>query len=1012
MEFQEAENRYRGLEQQRREGRLSPQAYREALHQLRVLDDVGRLWMLQEHTGEWHVFDGEQWRPAKPPSRRRPLPASPRPRHRQVMHPGAPSKSQRKPAVGWIVAGCAGVLIAGVICVVGGLLILGLPEGTEEEVWETTVLGAAGGALQVEDLTVTFGPDALPEESEVRGRLFADVVEVATARQETTLEDAWLIPVAPIYEVELPAGLPLGETVGVSVPYDPALLGDADPRGLVGATWNGAWWQRWPSEVDTGAQRVTFAVDHFSPVTVLWEEPQMMAPDDPTAGPSPSGYIPRWLSHSTADGRFTIRYRRDGANAVLRDGEQYQSVEHGGVGDPSVPFFVRDLEIYLSEAWDRILTLGYEMPPQDAFPIEVRIQDLNRGILERTGLVKEGERKKTVDGATGSYGPLYIDNRLHEESGPRAPDQVWKRLKATATHELYHVVQRYNPSFPTWFYEASAVYLEWLLFDAEFEGMISQEYVIPKADFLTVGMWSGSIDAHYAKGAFLIYLHEMYGAQCDDVVVDGVYPFGGSSEGIYIAGLKNTNMEAALLGAARRCSGDDSLAWEEVFTDFAHRYYVRWHEWPTASDLVGSGGVLFQPSAGFQWTAGKDENKANRDFAPLFWGASSAAVWQVRGDPYVPMYSTLVFRLDGFEEIGGPQFWLYPYPYGQNWRPGPPLGPYQASPEGTPVTLGPMGHEEVGGEIAAVQVVGVMAGNPPSRWYSGVPVGTRVRAYFLPAPLHVEAGAAEGLSGEIEVRWEAEESHIPENVEGLAYKVYVSDDPADPFQQEATTRDVQRSPAVRFAPPSDAELVTVVLVDAYGNRSPQISTFIDVNFEPAEEAGTGTELDAGVVVRASMERLGYEEQPRDDVCTSSSCQFGITQQDEQARRVEAFNLGLMSGGVVFRHPQWIEDAEDADFLVEPTEFTYRGVRAITYAYRRSVLAGLNYMGHHHTEVTLFLGPDWYLEGTARVSCEARIAPGESTAGCDPGDPRSLYPEIDAILDEAARRGMIEIAEGN
>jgi len=66
MSFQEAENQFRWLESQLAAGQLSLDQYRAALNQLRVTDPQGRVWMLQERTGQWHAFDGQRWVPASP----------------------------------------------------------------------------------------------------------------------------------------------------------------------------------------------------------------------------------------------------------------------------------------------------------------------------------------------------------------------------------------------------------------------------------------------------------------------------------------------------------------------------------------------------------------------------------------------------------------------------------------------------------------------------------------------------------------------------------------------------------------------------------------------------------------------------------------------------------------------------------------------------------------------------------------------------------------------------------
>ncbi len=77
MDLREAEERFRQLEMQRRARAISDEQYRAALNGLRVTDTMGRLWMPQELTGQWHVYDGARWLPATPPIA--PTPPAPAP---------------------------------------------------------------------------------------------------------------------------------------------------------------------------------------------------------------------------------------------------------------------------------------------------------------------------------------------------------------------------------------------------------------------------------------------------------------------------------------------------------------------------------------------------------------------------------------------------------------------------------------------------------------------------------------------------------------------------------------------------------------------------------------------------------------------------------------------------------------------------------------------------------------------------------------------------------------------
>lgn len=77
MDFYEAEQRFRFLEDQRKRGAITIEQYRAELNLLRVTDAQGRLWMPQERTGQWYVHEGGQWRAAQPPTQTPPPPPPP-----------------------------------------------------------------------------------------------------------------------------------------------------------------------------------------------------------------------------------------------------------------------------------------------------------------------------------------------------------------------------------------------------------------------------------------------------------------------------------------------------------------------------------------------------------------------------------------------------------------------------------------------------------------------------------------------------------------------------------------------------------------------------------------------------------------------------------------------------------------------------------------------------------------------------------------------------------------------
>lgn len=77
MDFVEAQQRFRFIEDQRARGVISEEQYRTELNTLRVTDAQGRLWMPQERTGQWFVHQNGQWMAAQPPSQTPPPPPPP-----------------------------------------------------------------------------------------------------------------------------------------------------------------------------------------------------------------------------------------------------------------------------------------------------------------------------------------------------------------------------------------------------------------------------------------------------------------------------------------------------------------------------------------------------------------------------------------------------------------------------------------------------------------------------------------------------------------------------------------------------------------------------------------------------------------------------------------------------------------------------------------------------------------------------------------------------------------------
>ncbi len=95
MDFYAAEQRFRQLENQRRAGAMGEEEYRAELNRLRVTGPRGRLWMMQEQTGQWHVHHEGQWVPAQPPQPTPPPPPPPPPLGEPA--PRAPAQPRPRP---------------------------------------------------------------------------------------------------------------------------------------------------------------------------------------------------------------------------------------------------------------------------------------------------------------------------------------------------------------------------------------------------------------------------------------------------------------------------------------------------------------------------------------------------------------------------------------------------------------------------------------------------------------------------------------------------------------------------------------------------------------------------------------------------------------------------------------------------------------------------------------------------------------------------------------------------
>lgn len=67
MDFKEAETLFLELKHHYRQGNIDEEKYREGLRHIRVRDDEGKVWAIEESTGRWHCFKQGKWVPETPP---------------------------------------------------------------------------------------------------------------------------------------------------------------------------------------------------------------------------------------------------------------------------------------------------------------------------------------------------------------------------------------------------------------------------------------------------------------------------------------------------------------------------------------------------------------------------------------------------------------------------------------------------------------------------------------------------------------------------------------------------------------------------------------------------------------------------------------------------------------------------------------------------------------------------------------------------------------------------------
>ena len=124
--FQEAERQFRWYTDEYYGGRLDLASYRSAINNLRVSDAQGRLWMLQEGSGQWHVWAGDHWEPGRPYQPAAPAAPPPPPPPQAVSYgptpPAAAATATSGGCLGKLLLYWLGTLV--LFAIIGGALLL------------------------------------------------------------------------------------------------------------------------------------------------------------------------------------------------------------------------------------------------------------------------------------------------------------------------------------------------------------------------------------------------------------------------------------------------------------------------------------------------------------------------------------------------------------------------------------------------------------------------------------------------------------------------------------------------------------------------------------------------------------------------------------------------------------------------------------------------------------------------------------------------------------------------
>lgn len=215
-QFLEAERQFRWYTAEAQAGRLDAAAYRAAINALRVTDGQGRMWMLQEGSGAWHLWLGDRWIAATPyvmpppvAAVRAPSPAAPQPQptwsdadrrtgsqsaSETADHPGCMGQTLKYILISLVIFGIIGAALLifvedfppeGLLGVaLAALISIIISVRTLSKHWEGEIVN-----LHTERKDVSSGDD----DPEYRDVLFADIREASGKMRKERAMPGWKI---------------------------------------------------------------------------------------------------------------------------------------------------------------------------------------------------------------------------------------------------------------------------------------------------------------------------------------------------------------------------------------------------------------------------------------------------------------------------------------------------------------------------------------------------------------------------------------------------------------------------------------------------------------------------------------------------------------------------------------------------------------------------------------------------------------------------------------------------